>query len=220
LLDQTDRNTWPILVMSYIYVRTNIASFDSMTKDNLYLLRAFLEALYNPLYISMCKDFGFIPVPTDVTTKALATMNEKIDWISNSDKWTVEVRIEKNTGQGKYKISPKRRQYAKFERLTLNKDVAALMKQTKQNTADQSSMMETLAFLLEEDGRIQQLLKFLNKTDAILAQSSMKVNGNDDDSGSDADDRSKAALGLGSVLITLWGVALIYFLVTKFVLHM
>ena len=70
-------------------------------------------------------------------------------------------------------------------------------------------MMETLAFVLKEDGRIQQLLKLLNKTDAILAQSSMKANGNDNDSGSDADDRSKAALGLGAVLITLWGVALI-----------
>ena len=70
-------------------------------------------------------------------------------------------------------------------------------------------MMETLAFPLEEDGTIQQLLKILNKTDAILAQSSMKANGNDNDSGSDADDRSKAALGLGAVLIALRGVALI-----------
>ena len=65
--------------MSYVYVRTSISPFDSMIKDNLGVLYAFLEALYNPLYINMCKDFGFTHVPMDSKVKALAIMNEKID---------------------------------------------------------------------------------------------------------------------------------------------
>ena len=56
---------------------------------------------------------------------------------------TMKRYIQPRKNQGKYKVSPKRHQYAKIKRSMLNKVVEALMKQTKQNTADQFSMMKT-----------------------------------------------------------------------------
>lgn len=202
LLDQEGSNTWPILVMSYVYVRTNVEQY--LTRDNLGLLSIFLQALYNPLYIDTCKDFGFTPVPTDVREKALKTLDEKVDFIIED--WSFEVGIEKILGQGAKKISPKRRDYGEFERSRLNTDVAGLSAQS----AISANALERLSML--ESETIEKLLNLAENEKVMMQIGS----GSDNDS----DSGSKAALVLASISFVLWCVALLYMIVTKCFLHM
>lgn len=123
LLDQAGENTWPILVMSYIYVRTNIN--DYVDSANMGLLEIFLKAIYEPYYIDKCKDFGFTPVPLEVKNKALKTLKDKVNF--NQDvTWTFEVKTQKLIGQGPYVISRKRRDYGEYERSKLVGDINSM----------------------------------------------------------------------------------------------
>jgi len=220
LLDQPGRSTWPILVMSYVYIRTNIAAYESMTPANLGLLRAFMKALYNPLYIDTCKDYGFTPVPEDVKAKALDALDNKVEFLLPYDEWTVEDGIEKIIGQGEKKISPKRRDYGEFERSRLSNDVADLisnvmdLNEQAAATGSRISKMENFESLL--DNHMYKLLVILNQTDAVLDN----LGKGKSSSGSNNDSGGSAALVLAALSFAFWCAAILYLIVTKFCLNM
>jgi len=199
LLDQTGEDTWPILVMSYVYVRKNINEY--VTASNQGLLSIFLQALYEPRYIDECKNFGFTPVPLDVKQKALYSIQNEIAF-STEDPWSFEVGIEKIDGQGAKKISPKRRSYGEYERSKLSGDVNALMtpEETTEETADPLLQIAALSQRIDE----------LELRNAELSNGTTETE----------DSSDKTALGFAVISFVFWCVAILYFAVTKLFLNM
>jgi len=134
LLNQEGDVTWPIVAMSYIYVKkdwTTPRKHDMMDHWQQELLFAFLQALYTPSYIDECKElFGFTPAYTNTKLKALADMGlESIIMDANATKWIFESNTMPYIGQKQNIISVKRRSNAEYERSQLTAQLQNL--QTK-----------------------------------------------------------------------------------------
>merc|ERR1712137_1286522 len=71
-------DTWPITVMSYVYLRKDL----KLTIDNVLergLLKLFLESLYDENYFGNCEKLGFSAPPASVIATAKAGI-EMVDW--------------------------------------------------------------------------------------------------------------------------------------------
>mmetsp|Transcript_17128 Transcript_17128/g.34100 ORF Transcript_17128/g.34100 Transcript_17128/m.34100 type:complete len:487 (+) Transcript_17128:149-1609(+) len=114
VLNEPGRNTFPIVLVSYLYVRKDLSYF--RTADEKTLFKLFLRQLLDPEIIKECAEFGFTGVPENVRSVALAA----IDALDASDgtPWiyeTAETTLV-GTGQGNNVISEKRRDYAEYAR--------------------------------------------------------------------------------------------------------
>ena len=136
--DQAGPYTWPIVVLSYIYVRTDLSFMTDTVKKG--LLKAFLTALYNPSYINQCQSlYSQTPVPPSVVTMGLNGIN----MISNGTKWTFETSVaQPYVGQGDYVISDNRQAYAEVQRLDLAVQTSALATSVAALTAASSPTAE------------------------------------------------------------------------------
>jgi len=195
LLDQKGENTWPILVMSYIYVRTNINEY--MTNANLGLLEIFLKAMYDPYYIDECKNFGFTPVPDEVRNKALKAISNKVAFNQN-EPWTFEVETRKIAGQGTKVISRKRRDYGEYERSKLSKLVGGVIT-SDDNSSGKGKNHDSL------DQRLKDIETLLN-----------------DNTTADEDAQSNVTIALVFSILSFasWCAVALYMLVTKCLLNM
>lgn len=115
-LNKEGRYTWPIVVMSYFYVRTDIHRFIPDEEER-GLLKLFLEAMYDDNYFGACEDLGFSKPPEAVKNMAVSGIENDLDWdfsVANGEKnmWTFEYDTDAYVGQGKYVISKKRRSLA------------------------------------------------------------------------------------------------------------
>jgi ABC-type phosphate transport system substrate-binding protein len=53
------QNTWPIVAMTYIYVKKDLTFISDPASQS--LVKAFLEAVYSDEYITQCEEeFGFV----------------------------------------------------------------------------------------------------------------------------------------------------------------
>jgi len=134
LLNQAGANTWPIVAMSYIYVRKDWTKYgDEFGPDEQALLMGFLEALYEPTYIDECKElFGFTPAYTNEKLKTLAKNGlQQIIMNETATKYVFESKTMAYQGQEENIISVKRRSNAEYERSQLTKQVKDLKDQLK-----------------------------------------------------------------------------------------
>lgn len=122
---QPGQFTWPIVAMTYIYVRQDIAFLVDPLKQT--LLVAFLQALYDPIYINQCYDLGFVAVSGTIRAMGLAGINSLNSnrTLLNGDTWIFESETSPRIGQGDFVISQKRRTYAELQRSDLISDVKA-----------------------------------------------------------------------------------------------
>ena len=77
------------------------------------LFKLFLESLYMDNYIGNCADLAFTPVPTEVKSKAVTSINSKILWefTDGQNPWSFETSTAPFDGAGDYVISSKRKSY-------------------------------------------------------------------------------------------------------------
>lgn len=135
---QGGRKTFPIVLMSYIYVRTDISLFMQDVHDR-GLLKLFLESLYMNEYIGKCNQLAFTAVPKSIKDTAEEGIQQHIKWNfvtadnpSGKNPWAFEVGTVKYFGTGDYVISSKRQSY---QGVVLN-DVLA-MEQAEQEKLDE-----------------------------------------------------------------------------------
>lgn len=201
LLDQEGDTTWPILVMSYIYVRTNIDEYIT-DPGRLGLLHFFLKAMYMTEYIDECKQYGFTPVPKEVRDKALDTIDTKVNF-AGAQEWTYMGDINPIDGQGDWVITPKRRGYAELERSTIAGDLAVMNTQTKSFDNVNAILADLMKSIDAKDKKIEKLetdFKSLNQEQT------------------DHDSSHHTASVFAIISFVLWCLTLVYLVVTKFFL--
>eukprot|EP00588_Corethron_pennatum_P009329 CAMPEP_0194275290 /NCGR_PEP_ID=MMETSP0169-20130528/8162_1 /TAXON_ID=218684 /ORGANISM="Corethron pennatum, Strain L29A3" /LENGTH=489 /DNA_ID=CAMNT_0039018715 /DNA_START=21 /DNA_END=1490 /DNA_ORIENTATION=- len=114
VLNEPGVNTFPIVLVSYLYVRKDLGYF--RTGDERTLFKLFLRKLLDPEIIAECAEFGFTGVPENVRSMALAG----IDALDASDgtPWIYETEADTlvGAGMGQNVISEKRRDYAEYAR--------------------------------------------------------------------------------------------------------
>lgn len=120
MLNRPGAWTWPIVQMTYIYVRQNLTSI--MNPNEKTLLKAFLTAVYDPNFNKVCvDDFGFTLPQDSVKQKALNAIDTLIaddggvDWIFEQDTAAI-------VGAGDYVISAKRKTIADVQLQDLRED--------------------------------------------------------------------------------------------------
>jgi hypothetical protein len=187
--------TWPIVAMSYVYVKKDLTFLEDPAAQS--LLKAFLQALYSDQYISQCeKEFGFVRISGDLQQKALATIDSLV-LSEGAPEWTFEQDTQKRTGQQDYVISEKRASYSEVEQDGLVKSVDGLMDELTELKAKNAELeLEVLELIEHQHEKDDQLLE----------------------SGTDQDTQLKAALALACVSFILWCLAIIV-MIFKFVLH-
>lgn len=193
-IDRGGADTWPIVLMSYIYVRKDL-SFIADPQEQA-LLVAFLRALYMPDYIQRCADeYGFTLFLDQVEVKAFAEaaidmVEASIDYASgNVTKFVFETEDTLAIGgAAEYVFSRKRREIADVERQELREQIAEAQ---------------------------AQLDLLLSNTEKSSSSSANAFAGDMDDRafGDAEETQLKAALALGSISFafwTLWIAAYIY----------
>ena len=204
LLNQPGDFTWPIVAMSYVYVRKDLAHFNS--DEDRALLLAFLTALYDPKFIDGCKDFGFVPVLDSARDLALSGI-AMLEISSTVPVFFFEGDTESHTGQGAYVISSKRRTYAELERTDIATDVESLMA-TNQMLIERISVLESTLGLTVEGGADGDV----STDDEVLKVASV---GSFAIFTSTDQQQIVAALVMSSISIALWGLTAIYLASTK-----
>ena len=124
LSTQNGTYTWPIVLLSYIYVRLDLSFMAD--RDDRGLLIAFLTALYDPLYITQCQTlYSLVPAPAVVNTLGKSGVAMLVA-SNNATKFIFEIATQPYDGQGNYVISSNRRTYADLQRSDLAVQTTAL----------------------------------------------------------------------------------------------
>ena len=125
LLNRPGEFTWPIVLLTYIYVRTDLSYLDD--PDEQTLLKAFLKALYDDAYVQQCvADHGFTLPPTSIKNFAISAING-LAVSENATEWTFESSTTPIVATGDFVISQKRRTHNEVERDVLMDQVEELM---------------------------------------------------------------------------------------------
>lgn len=126
LVNAPGANTWPIVLMTYIYVRRDLAYMLDPKEQS--LLIAFLRSLQDLEYVGECVDkYGFILPNADVQAFAKTGIDLlEQNLLPNATNWTFETDTLPMEGAGDYVISVKRQSIADIERAALMDDVEEL----------------------------------------------------------------------------------------------
>ena len=186
LLNKAGEFTWPIVAMSYVYVRKDLSFVETPEQQS--LLIAFLKDLYDPKAIEQCSIFGFTRVPNSVRKIALKGI-EMIQVDSSAPEWTVEEDTIPGEGQGTYVISHKRRSYAEYQRYSQESDLEKAM----------AKIAELEAKISGESAAPANTASFAS-TAAYTDSDAQKLT---------------AALALGAISFTLWCIAGLAFIAKR-----
>ncbi|KAL3920075.1 MAG: hypothetical protein SGILL_003445 [Bacillariaceae sp.] len=194
LLNQGGTNTWPIVAMSYIYVRKDITFIKDPAAQT--LLKAFLKGVYADEYITQCEEeFGFSRVAGALRDEALAEIDALVT-SPGAPEWTMETSTDPRNGQGDFVISVKRASYSEVEQANLVDMIDALTEQVNILEAENEILMAELGHTHDDDGNMVQ-----SNTGAL----SQTLN-----SALTEDSQVKAALVLSSISFAFWMLAIIY----------
>ena len=70
---QPGANTWPITLVSYVYIRKDLSFIKNPARRT--LLNAFATSLFDPDYIGLCERYGLVPVPTELRELSLVGLD-------------------------------------------------------------------------------------------------------------------------------------------------
>jgi len=200
LLNQPGPNTWPIVALSYVYVRQDLTFMSNPASQT--LLQAFLRALYDDEFIPICEEeFGFFRVEGELREKALAAI-DGLTITPGAPQWSFEVNTEKRTGQGDYVISQKRKSWSEIEQEDAVETIEVLQSELKQLQAEYAILATTLAELTAAGGNSQQLEESVT-SDSDQDESFIQMLEDDEDN------QVRAALILASISFVLWMLAII-----------
>jgi len=201
-LNKPGTYTWPLVVMSYVYVRRDITTLvqDETERG---LLRVFLESLYKPEYFGRCEDLGFTAVPATTKTMAVKGITDDIRWeFTNGNMWSFEDdATRKKEGQGKFVISEKRKSLA-------GQSIAEI-------AGLETELEKDVQFLL--DG-FHSIVEGLHDEFATNNEKNFGTADAEDVEGSNAKE-VQAALVLSALSFTLWLCVIVGFFVKKCILR-
>lgn len=129
-------NTWPISLVSYVYIRKDLSFMTSTAHRT--LLKAFATALFDPDYIGLCERYGHIPVPKEVRDISLAGL-DMLD-MGGGKEWTFEKDTMPGLGQDDYVISQKRKSFTLYEADRLADDITPMAEDIRQLKLELASM--------------------------------------------------------------------------------
>jgi hypothetical protein len=180
-------NTWPIVAMTYIYVKKDLTFIQDPAAQT--LVKAFLRALYTDEYISQCEEeFGFVRAPGDLREMALAAI-ESLVVSSGAPEWTFEFNTEERVGQADYVISSKRASYSEVE---------------------QDGMVDAIAALKAE---IETLRAKIGDVGQTGSEGGNIISGSALDNAMAKESQLQAALILSSISFALWIFAIIVWMI-------
>lgn len=131
-------NTWPIALVSYVYIRKDLSFIKNPARRT--LLKAFATALYDPDYIGLCSRFGHIPVPPGIRDMSLAGIDTLQTDAPAEMEWFFEKSTVPGMGQGDYVISKRRKNFVLYEADSLYDDVGPLKDDIRQLKLELASM--------------------------------------------------------------------------------
>lgn len=121
--------TWPISLVSYVYIRKDLSFIENPVERT--LLKAFATSLFDPDYIGLCARFGHIPVPEKVKLISMAGI-EALDWDATEEQeWMFEKETSPGWGQGDLVISKKRQSFGLYEADRLADDIGPMMEDVR-----------------------------------------------------------------------------------------
>jgi hypothetical protein len=183
-LNQPGEFTWPIVQMTYIYVRKDLTTL-GLEANEQSLLVAFLKSLYNDDYRNDCiEDFGFTRPSPDTRTFALDAI-ESLIISENATEWIFESSDTlKIDGAADFVLSKKRNNFLDVSTSTLTNMAEAMQEQLVLINQELSESRE----------QVLQLEATVNEVDEVVGREY-----------TDTDDQQlKAALILGSLSFALW----------------
>lgn len=187
LINQDGDYTWPIVALTYVYVRKDLSFLSSEEQS---LLVFFLKQLYNDDYIDQCKQYGFEIVPENVRQLGLAGI-DMLQVADNATEWTVEGKeTQPGDGQGDHVISSKRAGYAEVERNANAFAISSLQDQILELT-DSAPQQNTISTASSSS----------SSSDVTFTQNEMTM--------------ISVALALGSISMILWVLTIVYILARK-----
>jgi phosphate ABC transporter phosphate-binding protein len=142
LHNQGGSTTWPIVAISYVYVRRDLTGHG----EKACLLKAFLEYIISEEGQALLPSYGAVGIPTKVKTIAQSAIN--LLTMPACKAWTFEGSTMKGTGQTDYVISKKRRSYYEYADDVTNGDVTALKSSsTSASSSDFAALQAEVAAL-------------------------------------------------------------------------
>jgi len=154
-LNQPGSMTWPIVQMTYLYVRKDLSSFMDDPQEQA-LLIGFLRALYMPEYMERCAElYGFTLFYNSEVLQyaqdAIDLVEESVD--SNATKFEFETSGETRPIEGarEYVFSSRRREIADIERADLMVEVAVLKDQLAQTILEVEAIKLSLQQPQDDD---------------------------------------------------------------------
>jgi len=121
LYDMDGSNTWPIVLVSYLYVKVDQTSTNPRTAA---ALKAFLHLVLNNVE-DTAQEFGFTPPSTSLRDLSLAAA-EQIVYPASMESFTFETGTTAYTGMGINVISSKRTAFDDYERSVLFQEIEDL----------------------------------------------------------------------------------------------
>jgi hypothetical protein len=117
---------WSMVLLTYIYVRQDLSFME--TADERGLLIAFLRALYDENYMTVCEvDYGFKLPSEAIRAFGINAVDQLETAAGNSTKWIFEGSdTQPIVGQGKYVLSSKRDSVTDLDRDAARKAIANL----------------------------------------------------------------------------------------------
>jgi hypothetical protein len=199
LLNRPGEFTWPIVAMTYVYVRKDLSHIEDPQEQT--LLKAFLAALYDPAYINVCaEEFAFTIVPDNVRQIGLAGI-DMIATNTSAIPWTFESETVPGEGQGDYVISEKRRSYGEYQRNEFARDSTHFQDEITNVRAELATEQEKVKNLEEELSVIRTQMGGDANT-PIVGSSMQYADFTEDEAG-----QISAALIMSSISIVFWAIA-------------
>jgi hypothetical protein len=205
LLNQPGKYTWPIVQMTYLYVRKNIPAYLEDPREQA-LLIAFLKALYDEDYSTRCAELYGFTLPTDqvkdFALRGISMLEQELEsQAQQRNESVVEWFFEKDTtpvkGAGELVFSVKRQLISDLERDELIATVETLTLTTE---------------LLEQ--AIEELQSEIEDTGGRLA--TIGVTASENDGSNEFTDKDaqqlKAALALSIISFLFWIGFFIFYL--------
>jgi hypothetical protein len=128
LVNRPGTNTWPIVQMSFIYVRKDISYIDDVVERA--LLIAFLRALEMEDYIGVCRDeYGFTLPSPEIQAYAQTGIDMLEASLENATEWVFEESTMSMRGAANLVFSSKRSDLGSVERDELEVMVMELQDQ-------------------------------------------------------------------------------------------
>jgi hypothetical protein len=206
-LNAGDGKTWPLILMTYLYVRTDLSYIDNVLEQSLVV--AFLRTFFNTDYITPCtKLFGFtamndIPTMKKYSEAAIALVNALVS--SNSSTWTFESKTEKIVGGGLYVLSSKRKEIIDANLQDLTTAVDQLEVEVSAFMSDGTLGTGSMARLVALEQKVEQIILDMNGIQSQVTSADIsKSSSNNKVWNSQDATQLKAALVLSSLSFVFW----------------